>query len=59
MGKDNDELACCNERGHVRKTENLVLADASIMPTIPVANIHLTTIMIAEKISDYIKADFT
>ena len=30
----------------------LTVADASIMPVIPAANIHLTTLMIAERIAE-------
>ncbi len=58
MGKDTDPMACTNARGHVRRMKNLVVADASLMPTIPVANIHLPTLMMAEQLSDFIKADF-
>lgn len=30
-------------------TENLCVIDASVMPNVPRANTHLTTVMIAEK----------
>jgi choline dehydrogenase len=38
-------------RGRVLGTERLIVADASLMPTIPRANTNLTTIAIAEKIA--------
>ena len=38
-------------RGHVHGVESLVVADASIMPTIPRANTNLTTAAIAERIA--------
>ena len=41
-------------RGRVLGYENLVVADASIMPTIPRANTNLTTAAIAEKIAEMI-----
>jgi choline dehydrogenase len=43
-----------DERGRVYGYENLVVADASIMPTIPRANTNLTTAAIAEKIAEMI-----
>jgi choline dehydrogenase len=41
-----------DERGRVLGYENLVVADASIMPTIPRANTNLTTAAIAEKLAE-------
>ena len=41
-----------DERGRVFGYESLVVADASIMPTIPRANTNLTTAAIAEKIAE-------
>jgi choline dehydrogenase len=43
-----------DERGRVFGYENLVVADASIMPTIPRANTNLTTAAIAEKLAEVI-----
>jgi choline dehydrogenase len=43
-----------DERGRVFGYENLVVADASIMPTIPRANTNLTTAAIAEKLAETI-----
>lgn len=41
-----------DERGRVLGYENLVVADASIMPTIPRANTNLSTAAIAERIAE-------
>jgi choline dehydrogenase len=41
-----------DERGHVLGYENLVVADASIMPTIPRANTNLSTAAVAERIAE-------
>ena len=54
MGPDDD--APCAPFGQVRGTENLRVADASLMPTIPTANIHLTVLMMAERIADDLRA---
>jgi choline dehydrogenase len=35
----------------------LVVADASLMPTIPSANIHLATLMIGERIGEWLAAE--
>jgi choline dehydrogenase len=43
-----------DERGRVLGYENLVVADASIMPTIPRANTNLTTAAIAERLAETI-----
>lgn len=40
--------------GRVHGFENLYVADASIMPTIPRANTNLSTIAIAERIADLV-----
>jgi choline dehydrogenase len=46
--------AVVDERGRVYGHENLIVADASIMPTIPRANTNLTTAAIAEKLAETI-----
>ena len=40
--------------GRVLEHEGLVVADASVMPTIPRANTHLTTVAIGERIAERI-----
>ena len=41
--------AVVDARGKVHGVEGLMVIDASIMPTIPAANVHLPTIMVAER----------
>lgn len=38
--------------GRVRGLDRLYVADASVMPTIPRANTHLSTIAVAERIAE-------
>lgn len=54
MGDREDPHTCVDSSGRVIGVDGLRVADASVMPTIPCANINLTTIMIAEKLSDKI-----
>ena len=41
-----------DERGRVLGHENLVVADASIMPTIPRANTNLSVAAVAERLAE-------
>lgn len=54
MGSRTNRMACVDPEGRVYGVDGLRVADASVMPSIPCANINLTTIMIAEKLSDAI-----
>ena len=54
MGAAHDRLACTDPQGRVYGVDGLRIADASIMPSIPCANTNISTIMLAEKISDAI-----
>ena len=51
MGAADDPDSVVDVAGRVRRVENLSVADASIMPTIPRANTNLPTHMIAEKLA--------
>ncbi len=51
MGPSPDRGAVVDAQGRVHGTDNLWVADASIMPRIPGAPTHLTVLMIAEKIA--------
>jgi choline dehydrogenase len=44
----------CDPRGRVLGIDGLVVADASVMPTIPRANTNLTTVAVAERIAETI-----
>jgi hypothetical protein len=59
MGPATDPMAVVDQYGRVHGTENLRVADASIMPDVIRANTNLTTIMIGERIADWIKAQTT
>lgn len=55
MGPDNDPMAVTSPTGRVYGIEGLRICDASLMPSIPRANTNVPTIMIAERIADFIK----
>ena len=54
MGPANDEMAVVDQHGKIHGLKNIRIADASIMPDCIRANTNATTIMIAEKIADYV-----
>ena len=54
MGPDTDPMAVVDQRGRVRGLEGLRVADASIMPDVIRANTNATTIMIGERVADWI-----
>jgi choline dehydrogenase-like flavoprotein len=43
-----------DDGGRVFGVERLVVADASVMPTIPRANTNLTTVAVAERLAETI-----
>jgi choline dehydrogenase len=55
MGPAGDSMAVVDQFGHIHGMENLRVVDASIMPDVIRANTNATTIMIAEKVADWIK----
>jgi choline dehydrogenase len=55
MGPASDPMAVVDQRGRVYGMENLRIVDASIMPDCIRANTNVTTMMIAERISDVIQ----
>ncbi|HET9147192.1 MAG TPA: GMC family oxidoreductase, partial [Acetobacteraceae bacterium] len=52
LGDPADPEAVVDPDGRVIGSDNLWVADASVMPRLPTANTNIPTIMIAEKISD-------
>jgi choline dehydrogenase len=52
-----DRYAVVNPSLKILGLENIRVADASIMPTMPSGNTNAATLMIAEKASDLIKKD--
>ena len=52
MGSDSDAMAVVNSQLQVHGIENLRVIDASVMPSVPSANINAATIMLAERASD-------
>lgn len=55
MGPANDHGAVVNQHGRVHGLSCLRVADASIMPTIPRANTHLTCVMIGERVARWMR----
>jgi choline dehydrogenase len=55
MGPAADPMAVVDQHCRVHTVPNLRVVDASIMPTIPRANINLTCIMIGEHVSDWLR----
>lgn len=54
MGVTPGDGAAVDGRGRVYGLENLYVADASVMPTVPSSNIHLPTLMIAERMAEWL-----
>ncbi|MBA9065667.1 5-(hydroxymethyl)furfural/furfural oxidase [Methylobacterium fujisawaense] len=52
MGRADDPDTVVDPGGRVIGTENLSVADASVMPRLPSANTNVPTLMIAEKIAE-------
>ena len=55
MGPASDSMAVVDQYCHVHGLEGLRVVDASVMPDVIRANTNATTIMIAERVSDWIK----
>ena len=57
MGPDGDEMAVVDEHCRLRGIDNLYVADASVMPTVPRANLNLPTMMIGERVAEFVRAE--
>ncbi len=55
MGPEDDEGAVVDQYGRVYGVEGLLVADASIMPTVPRANINIPTIMMGERFGEWFR----
>jgi choline dehydrogenase len=55
MGAAGDDDAATDQHGHVRGVEGLVVADASLMPTIPSSNTNFPTLMIGERFGEWVR----
>ncbi len=55
MGPASDPMAVVDQHGHVHGLQNLRVVDASIMPDCMRANTNVTTMMIGERIADFIR----
>ena len=55
MGPPSDPMAVVDQQGRVHGLRNLRVADASIMPNCVRANTNCTTMMIGERIADFIR----
>lgn len=50
-----DPMGVVDQRLKVRGFDNLYVADASVMPKCPRANIHLTSVMIGERLGEWLR----
>lgn len=57
MGPLDDPMAVVDQYGLCHAVDGLVVADASIMPTVPRANINLSSIMIGEMVGEWIRTE--
>jgi choline dehydrogenase len=57
MGPASDPMAVVDQTGRVFGLDNLRIADASIMPDCPHVNINATTMMLAERIADFVRSE--
>jgi choline dehydrogenase-like flavoprotein len=55
MGPASDPLAVVDQYGKVHGLQGLRVVDASILPDCPRANTNVTTMMIGERVADFIK----
>ncbi len=59
MGPVSDPMAVVDQYGRCHGLDQLVVADASIMPAVPRANTNLTSIMIGEMVGEWLRTEPT
>jgi choline dehydrogenase len=57
MGPADDPMAVCDERGFVHGVRNLRVADAALMPVVPRCNTNIPTIMIGERMGEWVREE--
>ena len=57
MGQAGDRMAVVDQAGRVHGVPGLRVADASVFPASPRANIHATVVAVAEKLADAIREE--
>jgi choline dehydrogenase-like flavoprotein len=57
MGTSDDPRAATDGHGRVRGVTGLIVADASLMPTIPSSNTNLPTLMIGERFGEWLREE--
>jgi choline dehydrogenase len=55
MAPPSDPMGVVDQRLRLRGFDNLFVADASVMPKCPRANIHLTSVMIGERMGEWLR----
>jgi choline dehydrogenase len=55
MGREDDVNAATDPRGRVKGVSGLYVGDASLMPSVPTSNINLATIMIGERMGEWLR----
>jgi choline dehydrogenase len=57
MGPHPDEGAVVDSRGAVHGIDAVWVADASVMPSLPVANTNVTTMVVGDRIATWLLGD--
>ncbi len=57
MGPLDNEMAVVDERCRLHCYQGLLVCDASVFPSLPRANPHLPTVMVAERVSGMLRSD--
>jgi 5-(hydroxymethyl)furfural/furfural oxidase len=57
MGGADNPMAVVDPECRVYGVQGLRVADASVMPSVPSANTNIPTVMIAERVADFMRRD--